>query len=71
MNAPIDHRPCRREARKVRRARVKAMTSHALAGIRVPAPAEAAYTWQPVADGIYAIVWRSTVSGQAVAVSMP
>ncbi|WP_157653642.1 hypothetical protein [Burkholderia ubonensis] len=59
MNAPIDRRPCRSGAR-----------DHLAEGLRAPALAEATYTWQPVADGIYAIAWRrtdgSTVAGQRV-----
>ncbi|KVX92508.1 hypothetical protein WL09_05725 [Burkholderia ubonensis] len=58
MNAPIDRQPCRSGA-----------GDHLAEGIRAPAPADATYTWQPVADGIYAIAWRrtegSTVAGQS------
>ncbi|AYZ64092.1 hypothetical protein EGY31_13365 [Burkholderia multivorans] len=57
MNAPIDRQPCRSGA-----------GDHPAEGLRAPALAEAAYTWQAVADGIYAIAWRrtegSTAAGQ-------
>lgn len=54
MNAPIDRQPCRSRAR-----------DHLAEGLRAPAPAEATYTWQPVADGIYAIAWRRTEGSNA------